>query len=123
MSKQEIRHALRNWLGNGVLLGAAAIISLAIFQGKPFSSAAARYVAFWIVLPTAWLIAMWFTHAVREFVLARYDDLGSTPRRVVAGGAVAVAFIAYLATITSNIPEGRQHPQDTQPVTSVALIP
>jgi hypothetical protein len=121
VSNQEIRHALRNCVESGVLLVAAAMFSLAVFQGNLFSGHAARYVAFWLALPATWLVAMWFTRVVREFLLARYDDLGSTPRRVVAGGAVAVACIAYLTIITSNIPE-RQRTRDTQPEASLALI-
>jgi hypothetical protein len=121
VSKQEVRHALRNWLESGVLLAAAATLSFAVFQGKPLSGAAARYVAFWLVLPVAWLIAMWFTRVVREFLLSRYDDLGTTPRRVIAGGAIAAACIVYAAIITSNIPE-RQRTVDTRPVTNLALV-
>jgi len=121
MSKQDIRHALRDLLEKGVLLGVAATLTFAVFQAKPFSTAAARYLTFWIVLPAVWLIAMSFTRVVREFILTRYDDLGSTPRRVVAGGAVAAAVIVYVAMITSNIPE-RQASRDMRPVTSVALI-
>ena len=122
MSKHVISHALRNWLENGLMLGAAAALSLAIFQLKPFSGASARYVAFWIVLPAVWLVAMSFTRVVREFILARYDDLGTFPRRVVAGGAIGAAFILYVGIITSNIPE-RQTPRQTQPVTNLALMP
>lgn len=122
MSKQGIPHALRNWLENGVLLGAAAALSLAVFQFTPFSGAAARYVAFWIVLPAVWLVALSFTRVVREFILDRYDDLGTFPRRVIAGGAIGAAFILYVGIITSNIPE-RQATRETEPVTSAALIP
>jgi hypothetical protein len=106
-------------LDSGVLLGVAATLSLAVF-GKPFSGAATRYLMFWIVLPAAWLAAMWFTRSIREFVLARYDDLGSTPRRVIAGGAVALAFILYLGIITSNIPERQR--THTEAVANLALI-
>ena len=118
MSQQVIPYALRKWLDNGVLLGAAAILSLAVFQAKPFSSVAGRYVAFWIVLPVVWLIAISFTRVAREFVLACYDNLGTTPRRVVAGGAIGAAFILYVGIITSNIPQ-RQTTEQT--VTSLAL--
>ena len=121
MRKQVIPHALRNWLENGVLLGAAAILSVVVFQAKPFSSIAGRYVAFWIVLPALWLIAMSFTRVVREFMLACYDDLGTTPRRVVAGGAIGAAFILYAGIITSNIPQ-RPTTDQTKAVTSLALI-
>ena len=120
MSKQVISHALRNWSENGVLLGAAALLSLAVFQSTPFSSVAGRYVAFWIVLPALWLIAMSCTRVVREFMLACYDDLGTTPRRVVAGGAIGAAFILYAGIITNNIPP-RQATDQTQTVTSLAL--
>jgi hypothetical protein len=120
VSKQRI-HELRNWVDNGVLLGLAATLSVAIFQARPFSSAA-RYVAFWIVLPAVWLVAVSFTRVVREFLFACYDGLGTTPRRVFAGGAVGAAFIAYVAIITSNIPARQTNPQ-TQSVTSLALMP
>jgi hypothetical protein len=121
VSKPEIQRVLRDWLGSGVLLGAAAILSLTIFQAYPFSGAGGRYVAFWIVLPSTWLVAMSLTRTVREFVLARYEDLGSTPRRVVAGGAIAAAAIAYVAIITSNIPETRSARQ-THPVANLAQM-
>ena len=120
MSKQGIP-ALRNWIDNGVLLGVAAALSVAIFQAKPFSSGA-RYVAFWIVLPTVWLLAVSFTRIVREFLFACYDGLGTTPRRVVAGGAIGAAFIVYVAIVTSNIPE-RQAIRQTQAVANLALMP
>ena len=120
MRKQVISHALRKWLDNGVLLGAAAVLSLAVLQAEPFSSVAGRYVAFWIVLPAVWLIAISFTRVVREFMLACYDNLGTTPRRVVAGGAIGAAFILYVGIITSNIPQ-RQTTEQTQAVTSLAL--
>jgi hypothetical protein len=119
--RQVIPDALRNWLDNGVLLGAAAVLSLAIFQGGLFSNAAGRYVAFWIVLPAVWLTAISFTRVAREFMLAFYDDLGTTPRRVVAGGAIGAAFMLYVGMITSNIPE-RETTRQMQPVTSVASI-
>jgi len=120
VSKQAIPDALRKWLDSGVLLGAAAILSLLVYQSKPFSSHAGRYVAFWIVLPAVWLIAISFTRVAREFVLDCYDALGTTPRRVVAGGAIGAAFILYGAIITSNIPE-RRAPRDTQAVADLAL--
>ena len=121
MSNQEIAHALRNRLENGVLLAAAAMLSLTIFRMELFSGAAARYVAFWILLPAVWLLAMSFTRVVREFILARYDDLGTFPRRVVAGGAIGAAFILYVGIITSNIPE-RGTARRAEPVTNLALI-
>ena len=120
MNKQGIA-ALRNWIDNGVLLGLAAALSVAIFQAKPFSSGA-RYVAFWIVLPTVWLVAVSFTRVVREFFFACYDGLGTTPRRVVAGGAIGAAVIVYVAIITSNIPEHEPNRQ-TRAVTNLALMP
>jgi hypothetical protein len=122
VSKQVISNTLRNSLENGVLLAAATILSIAIFQVKPFSSVAGRYVAFWIVLPLVWLTAMSFTRVVREFILACYDDLGTSARRVVAGGAIGAALILYVGIITSNIP-GRQTPRQAQAVTSLALLP
>lgn len=121
MSTQRISHAFRSWLDNGVLLGVAATLSVAVFQLNSLSSAALRYVAFWMVLPALWLIAISFTRVVREFLLRCYDDLGTTPRRVVAGGAIGAAIILYLGTITSNIPE-RQTTRETRAVTSLALI-
>lgn len=120
MSKQRIPRALQSGLDNGVLLGVPATLSVAIFQVNPFSSAALRYVAFWVVLPALWLIAISFTRVVREFLLRCYDDLGTTPRRVVAGGAIGAAIILYVGTITSNIPE-RQTTRETRAVTSLAL--
>jgi hypothetical protein len=119
VSKQGI-HALRNWVDNGVLLGLAATLSVAMFQAKPFGSAA-RYVVFWIVLPAVWVVAVSFTRAVREFLFACYDGLGTTPRRVVAGGAIGAALIVYVAIITSNIPK-RETIRQPQAVTSVALM-
>jgi hypothetical protein len=121
VSKPEIQRVLRNWVESGVLLGAAAILSLTIFQVYPFSGVGGRYVGFWIVLPSVWLIAISLTRVAREFVLARYEDLGSTPRRVVAGGAIAAALIAYVTIITSNIPETRSA-RETHPVTNVAQM-
>jgi hypothetical protein len=121
VSTQRIPRALQSWLDNGVLLGVAAILSVAVFQVNPFSSAAQRYVAFWVVLPALWLIAISFTAFAREFLLRCYDDLGTTPRRVVAGGAIGAAIILYLGTITSNIPE-RQAARETRAVTSLALV-
>ena len=120
MSKQGI-DTLRNWADNGVLLGLAAALSAAIFLVKPFSGPA-RYVAFWIVLPTVWLVAVSFTRVVREFLFDCYDGLGTTPRRVIAGGALGAAFIVYVAMITSNIPDHEMIRQ-THAVTSVALMP
>jgi hypothetical protein len=119
--KQLIPGALRNWLDNGILLGAAAVLSLAIFQGGFFSNAAGRYVAFWIMLPAVWLTAISFTPAARETMLAFYDDLGTTPRRVVAGGAIGAAFMLYVGMITSNIPQ-RETTRQMDPVASVASI-
>jgi hypothetical protein len=121
VSKQGNADALRNRLENGVLLAAAAILSLAIYQMKPFSTLAGRYVAFWIVLPALWLAAISFTRVAREFMLECYDALGTTPRRVVAGGAIGAAFILYAGIITSNIPD-RQTTRETPAVTSLALI-
>ena len=120
MSKQRIPRAFQSGLDNGVLLGVAATLSVAIFQVNPFSSAASRYMAFWVVLPALWLIAISLTRVVREFLLRCYDDLGTTPRRVVAGGAIGAAIIFYVGTITSNVPE-RQTTRETRAVTSLAL--
>jgi len=112
--------ALRIWVQNGVLLGAAALLSVIVYQMEPFSTLAGRYVAFWMVLPVVWFVAISFTRVAREFLLDCYDALGTTRRRVVAGGAIGAAFILYAGIITSNIPE-RPTTAAAQAVTSLAL--
>jgi hypothetical protein len=74
-----------------------------VIQLYPPPGPANRYLAYWVVLPLAWLFALLCQREVRSALASAFERFQPTGRVMVGGSAVAI-FIAYTVLVVTRMP-------------------
>src|SRR5262245_32793672 len=85
------------------VLGVAGTVTLAIFSLYPPQGPVARYVAYAVVLPLTWVIALLLQGWVRRWIAQRYDQMDPS-MRVLSASAVAFVVISYVVAASAFMP-------------------